>query len=183
MRIVAVLLTAFALLAASCGGGSSEQDADATDATPATAQVESDQSSETTQAPAEPAPPTPTGSAGTLVLGEETVEFDSARCFFEEQDAVGGGGKILFVAQAFGETAAGEPIVIDVSRYDEDSRFTGDNIIVDFGDPFLDDFVSMSAHTDLGTVTVDGSSLSASGLTFLDSSGMAEQSGSFQINC
>ncbi|NOX29276.1 MAG: hypothetical protein GXP35_04390 [Actinobacteria bacterium] len=182
MRNAATLLVAFGLLAAACGGDSSEPDADAADETAATAPVESDQPSDTTQAAAETSQQ-PAGNAGSLVLGAETIEFDSARCFLEEQDAAGGGGKILFVAQAFGETAAGEPIVVDVSRYDEDSQFTGDDIIIDFGDPFSDDFVSMSARTDLGTVTVDGSSLSASGLTFVDSTDLAEQSGSFQINC
>lgn len=120
---------------------------------------------------------------GTLVLGAETIEFDSARCFLEEQDAAAGGGKILFVAQAFGTTADGEELVLDVSRYDADSQFTGDDIIVDIGDPFSDDSVSMSAKGDIGTVSVDGSRLSAGDLTFFNFDDGTEQPGSFDVNC
>jgi len=120
---------------------------------------------------------------GTLVLGEETIELDSARCFLEEQDAAGGGGKILFVAQAFGVDAGGEELVLDVSRYDEDSQFTGDDIIVDIGDPFSDDAVSLRSGGEVGTVAVDGSNLSAEDLVFVNFDDSTEQPGSFDINC
>ena len=119
---------------------------------------------------------------GTLVLGAETITLDSARCFLEEQESAGGGGKILFVAQGFGTTADGEPLTLDVSRYDEDSQFTGDDVIVDIGDPFADSAVSLTASGDIGTVTLDGSSLSADGLTFVDDD-FSEQTGSFELNC
>lgn len=126
----------------------------------------------------------PSGSGGgTLVLGDETITFDSARCFLEEQDAAAGGGKILFVAQAYGTNAAGEELVIDVSRYDEDSQFAGDDISVDIGDPFGDDAISYSARGDIGTVAVDGRSLSADGLTFTDFDAGLEAAGSFEIDC
>ena len=120
---------------------------------------------------------------GTLELGAETITFERARCFLEEQDAAAGGGKILFTAQAFGTNAAGDEVVIDVSRYDEDSQFAGDDIIVDIGDPFSDTAVSLNAVTDIGTVSVDGSTLSASGLTFTNFDDFSEQPGSFEINC
>jgi hypothetical protein len=122
------------------------------------------------------------GGAGTLVVGDETISLDSSRCFLESQDAVGG-GKILFVAQAFGTNAAGEPLVLDVSRYDEDSQFTGDDIKVDIGDPYSDDAVSLSAIEEVGTVAIDGSTLSADGLTFSNFTDLSEQSGSFEFSC
>ena len=145
-------------------------------------------STETTAAPDaggdEPAAPgAGGGNGGSLVLGDETITFDSARCFLQEQEAAAGGGKILFVAQAFGTNADGEPVSIDVSRYDEDSDFTGDDILVDIGDPFSDDAVSWSSRPDLGTVTVDGSRLSADGLPFQSFDIGAEATGSFEINC
>ncbi len=123
------------------------------------------------------------GNGGTLVLGDETIAFDGARCFLQEQEAAAGGGKILFVVQAFGTNAAGDQLSIDVSRYDEDSQFTGDDIIVDIGDPFSDEAVSLMASADLGTVAIDGSTLSAGALTFVNFDDMSEQGGSFEINC
>lgn len=124
------------------------------------------------------------GGGGVLVLGDETIELDSARCFLEEQDAAAGGGKILFVGQGFGTNAAGEEILVDISRWDEDSQFTGDDIIVDVGDPFSDTAVNYRAGGDIGTVTLDGSTLSADGLTFQNSDDFEEQlSGSVRIDC
>jgi hypothetical protein len=105
------------------------------------------------------------GNGGELVLGDEAVTLDRARCFLEEQDSAGGGGKILFVRQGFGTNAAGEEVLVDVSRYDEDSRFTGDDILVDIGEPGSS--VSFQANADLGTISVDGSTLSADGPTFV----------------
>jgi len=123
------------------------------------------------------------GGGGTLVLGDETIELESARCFLQEQEAAAGGGKILFVAQGFGATAAGDELVLDVSRYDEDSQFAGDDMTVDIGDPFSADAVSLSATGEIGTVTVDGSNVSADDVTFSDFDSGTEQTGSFEINC
>lgn len=121
------------------------------------------------------------GNGGTLVLGDETIALDSARCFLEEQDAAGGGGKILFVGQAFGMNAAGEELVLDVSRFDEDSQFTGDDILVDIGD--FETGTSWQAAADLGTVQLSGNTMSADGLTFTNWDDMSEMAGSFEINC
>ncbi|NNE10802.1 MAG: hypothetical protein HKN41_00990 [Ilumatobacter sp.] len=120
---------------------------------------------------------------GNVVLGDETIEFESTRCFLQEQDAAAGGGKILFVAQAFGTDADGEPVAVDVSRYDEDSMFHGDDVTVDVGDPFGDSAVSWSGGGEVGTVTVAGSTVSADGLTFVNSDDFSEQPGSFTIDC
>ena len=175
-----VIALAFVVFVAGCGGDDDDA-TPATDASPTTAPAEATDggSSGDDDQPAAPSG----GNGGEVVLGDETITFDSARCFLEEQDAAAGGGKILFVAQAFGTTAAGEPVTIDVSRYDEDSQFTGDDILLDIGDPFSDDAVGWTARGDIGTVTVDGSTLSAAGLTFSDFDAGAEVSGSFRIDC
>ena len=182
--IAAIALT---LIAAGCGddddGAAPATNATGGTAAPATTAAPTNAG---TEAPSggndEPAPPSG-GNGGELVLGDETITFDRARCFLEEQEAAGGGGKILFVGQAFGTNAAGEEVALDVSRYDEDSQFTGDDIIVDIGDPFSDDAVSLQGSADLGTVSVDGSTLSADGLTFVNFDDATELSGSFRIDC
>ena len=87
------------------------------------------------------------------------------------------------MAQAFGTNAAGDEVVLDISRYDEDSQFHGDDIIVDIGDPFSDGAVSLSAFGEVGTVAVDGSRLSADGLSFLNFDDNSEVAGSFEVNC
>lgn len=168
-----------ALVMAACGGD--DDSSSASDGADATADA-GGQDGESSGDDEQPAAGGGSGG-GTLVLGGETIAFDSARCFLEEQDAAAGGGKILFVAQAFGANAAGDEVAIDVSRYDEDSQFAGDDIIVDIGDPFGADAVSLTAKDVIGTVTVAGSDLSAEDLTFRDFDTGTEQPGSFEINC
>lgn len=184
------MIVAVALVAASCGGD--DDDGASSPAVPVEAADSSDDSSDESDASAEgdasgesdSAPPaTGGGDAGSVVLGDETVAFDSARCFLQEQDAAAGGGKILFVVQAFGTDANGDELMIDVSRFDEDSQFTGDDISVVIGDPFSGSAVSWSASADLGTVQIDGSTVSADGLTFQNFDDFAELAGSFSINC
>lgn len=123
------------------------------------------------------------GGGGTLVLGDETIVLDSARCFLAEQDAAAGGGKILFTGQGFGTNAAGEDLVVDVSRYDEESQFTGDDILVDIGDPFSDDFVSFNASGEIGMVNLDGSTMSTGEIVFLNPDDGSETAGSLQLDC
>jgi hypothetical protein len=165
------------LIVAGCGG-----DDDGGSDTPATTAAPSDAGTSAPSGDDEPAPPSG-GNGGEVVLGDETITFDSARCFLEEQDAAAGGGKILFVAQAFGTNAAGEQVAIDVSRYDEDSQFVGDDIIVDIGDPFSDDLVSYLGGSEDFIVSLDGSTVSADGLTFRNFDDDTELSGSFRIDC
>lgn len=168
--VAALALLAVALTA--CGG-----DDDASDGAPSDAQNdEAGEEDATAQAGS--------GSGGgTLTIGDETITLDRARCFLEEQDAAAGGGKILFVAQGFGTNAAGEDVTLDVSRYDEDSDFAGDDILVDIGDVLAGESVGLSAGGVIGTVTVDGSTLSADGLTFTNFDDATDQPGSFEINC
>ena len=129
------------------------------------------------------------GSGGTLVFAGAAIALDSAECFLEEQDAAGG-GKILFAAQALAIAAGGDGIVLDVSRYDEDSQFTGDHVKIDIipgvGDPEIPNGTPdrFSSIGDIGTVTLDDSSVASAGeLTFTSDAYDGEFIGSFEINC
>ena len=121
--------------------------------------------------------------AGSLTLGDEVINLDSARCFLQEQDVAGSPGKILLTGQAFGTNADGEELILDFTRFDEDSNFTGDDILVDIGDFRSGDAQSYAANADLGTVQRDGDTLSASGLTFNNFDEGIEVMGSFEIKC
>lgn len=123
------------------------------------------------------------GGAGTLTLGNDTLELDRARCFLQEQEAAGGGGKILFTAQGFGTTSDGTDFVVDISRYDEDSQFTGDHILVDVGDPRGEDFYSWEVRPELEIIEQTGSTLRGEGLTFRHSEDGSEIPGAFEVNC
>ncbi len=123
------------------------------------------------------------GGAGTIVLGDENITFDSARCFLQEQDAAAGGGKILFVVQAYGANSAGEELYIDVSRYDQDSQFSGDKIELVVGDPYSGNALSWEANDVVGTVALDGSTASAGSLTFRNGDDGTTLPGSFEVHC
>ena len=120
---------------------------------------------------------------GSLTLGDEVIELDRARCFLEEQDVVGSPGKILLTGQGFGTTADGDELILDFTRYDEDSDFTGDDILVDIGDFRSSDAQSYAANAELGTVQRDGNTLSASGLTFNNFDAGIEVTGAFELKC
>jgi hypothetical protein len=178
------LLTALAI---ACGG----DDDDSSGGTQATGsnggtaatQAPSGNGAAPTQAPPDNGGSAASGGSGTLTLGDEVIELDRSRCYLQEQDVAGSPGKILFTAQGFGTTAAGEDFVLDVSRYDEDSLFYGDDILVDVGDPFGDDFYEWNGASDFGTIELDGSTLRAGGLTFTKDSDGSQVSGAFELVC
>jgi hypothetical protein len=190
MRSVLVGAMAVVLMAAgvACGGDGDDADSSpastaaqdtATEDTDSSADDSSTNDSSTGDQPSGAA----SGGAGTLTLGDEVIELERARCFLEEQDAAAGGGKILFVGQGFGTLTDGTEFVLDISRYDEDSQFTGDDIKVDVGDFRSEDFYSWSVVADLGTIEQDGSTLRAEGLTFRHSEDGSEITGAFEVNC
>jgi hypothetical protein len=123
------------------------------------------------------------GGGGVLTLGSETIELDRARCFLEEQPAAGGGGSIELTGQGMGTNAAGDEVVVDFTRYSDDSMFAGDDVTIDVGDPRSDDFRSFGASLDTGTVSLDGNVLSASDIPFTDWDDGSEMVGSFRIEC
>jgi hypothetical protein len=188
LRTVMVALFALVLFAATACG---DDDSDGETTTAPVDQTSDDETDDDDDAddgangdgPAEePAGGGGGGGGGELVFGDETVEFDRALCYLQEQPVAGSDGTILLTAQGHGTTAAGEPVVVDFTRYDEESMFTGDDISVDFGDPFGDDFEGYMAGLDLGAVAQDGDVLSADDVSFMGDDG-TEVVGSFRIEC
>jgi hypothetical protein len=190
MRSVRVGAIALLLMVAgvACGGdGDDTESPPASTAVQGTATEDTDSSADDSSTNGSSTNDQPSGAAsggaGTLALGDEVIELERAQCFLEEQDASAGGGKILFTAQGFGTTADGEDFVLDISRFDEDSQFTGDDILVDVGDPRGGDFYSWAGTAALGTIDQDGSTLRAEGLTFAHSEDGSEIAGAFEVHC
>jgi hypothetical protein len=122
------------------------------------------------------------GGGGSLVFGDETITLDRALCYLQEQPVAGSEGTIELTAQGHGTNAAGDPVVVDFTRFGEDSLFTGDDITIDIGDPRSDDFMGYYARLDIGDVSVDGNVLSASDVPFAGDDG-TQVVGSFRIEC
>jgi len=123
------------------------------------------------------------GGGGELVFDGETIALDRPLCFLQEQDAAAGGGKILLNAQAQGATAAGEQIELYFARWDEDSQFHGDDVTIGFGDFTDGSYVELSGGGEVGLVKLDGSTLSASDLTFDNFEAGTKHTASFELNC
>jgi hypothetical protein len=123
------------------------------------------------------------GGGGVLTLGSETIELDRVGCFLEEQPSAGGGGSIELTGQGMGTNAAGDDVVVDFTRYSDDSMFAGDDVTIDIGDPRSDDLVSFGASLDMGTVTLAGNVLSASDIPVNNRDDGSEVVASFRIEC
>jgi hypothetical protein len=188
-RLLVALACVCSLVLAACG------DDDGDDATTGTtAPAAGEQVDGTTDAPSEgsdgegDAPQGTTddgvafGGSGTLVLGEETIELDEVLCYLEPQEAAAGGGQILFTGQGMGVDAAGQDVLLDVSRYDEDSQFAGDVVTVDIGDIMAGESTGLESRTDAGTVEVEGSTIRAE-VTLEDFTDFSEVPASFELNC
>lgn len=153
-RMLAMASVAVLLTAAGCSSDSSDgaDDSGSGDATAA----DSGDSGSTADAG-------PTGGAsGTLTLDGEEIELTGGQCYLEEQPAAAGGGSIEATAQADGTDADGDPILIDFTRFSADNQFAGDDVSLTIGDPFSPDARSLSGTSDAGTVSIDGSTVSAS---------------------
>ena len=144
-RMLAMASLAVALIAAGCSSDSSDgaDDSGSGDATAADA--------------------VPSGGAtGTLTLDGEQIELTGGRCYLEEQPAAAGGGSIEATAQADGTDADGDAVLIDVTRFSADNQFAGDDVSITIGDPFDPASVTLSGSSDIGTVSIEDSTVSAS---------------------
>ena len=179
VRRLALSLLVIALVATACG------DDDSGGTTPTTAASQDTGSSDGGTSDGTGQTPTPSATGGFLVLGDERIDFDSARCFLEEQEAAAGGGSILAVGQGFGMNSEGVEVALDFTRFSEESDFAGDDILVDIGDPFSGDTIGYAARVDIGVVSIEGNRLSASCLTFesFDEGAESPLDGSFELNC
>ncbi len=118
---------------------------------------------------------------GTLTFDGEEIALDSSRCTFEEQDAAAGGGTIEFVAQGTGTTAAGDEVLVDVSRYSEESQFAGDRVSITIGD--FATGASYSGSDDAGTVSEDGATVEADDFPLVSDDDLSETTIAFSIDC
>lgn len=177
-RLVAAVAVSSVLLLTGCGDDDDGTAVDDVD----TGTVE-DEGSDTGDPGDEEGDAAPAGGGGTgsLVLDGEEIELGPGLCFLEEQPSAGGGGSILATAQAQGTDAAGEEVRIDFTRYSEDSQFAGDDVSVDVGP--LGGSVGYSGSEAEGTVSVDGSVVSATDFPLMNSEDLSEITASFTINC
>lgn len=135
-------------------------------------------------------PPSGGGAEGTLVVDGETIELSGGFCTLEPQDAVAGGGQILFTGQASGVNGDGEEVMLDVTRFDEDSALEGDAIGVVVGDAGDPDARSYSTGQ-FGVLpdrkddhlSLDGSTISANDVELIDDEMEEHPVVSFEINC
>jgi hypothetical protein len=168
------------VVAGACGGG--DDTSEPADSPTTTAAASGDDTPVTTaDAPTTTAPAGGGGGgggAGELKLGDETIALGTPRCFLQEQDAFGG-GTILATAQASGVNAAGDDVLIDWTRFGDDTQFAGDDVLVNIG---AEEYAS---KTDIGTLTLDGSTVTSPELTFtvFRDNDMIQIPGSFEINC
>lgn len=186
-RLIVAFACACTLFLVACGGD--DEDADArgvTDPTEATPRADGDDPAgsedEETASDAPATGGSSSGGSGTIVLGDETIEFDEVQCTLDPQEAAAGGGQILFVGQGLGVDADGQDVLLDVSRYDEDSQFAGDVVSVEIGDIMAGDNTSLESRTAAGTVEVEGSTIRAE-VTLTDFTESSELSASFEISC
>lgn len=185
-----VAVAALALLATGCGS----DDDTATDDPATEASVSDAQANDTAAAgtsdsgtgdsaadDAESA--TRTGGTGSAQLDGETIEFTEVLCYLEPQPAASGGGNILFVAQGHGTNTAGEPIMVDVSRYDEDSIVAGDTVDVVIGEVTAADAVQLGYRSEAEAVTLVENTVSARDLTMDNFETMTQHTVSFEFSC
>lgn len=187
LTILAVAAVA-ALLATGCGDDAETTSSDPTaqaDNADSTDNSASDGSSDTSSNDADPDANTgsSSGGSGTLVLDGESIELDTVLCHLESQPSAGGGGNILFVVQGQGVDADAEPVMIDISRFDDESMFAGDSIEVYVGEVTAEEGTSLTASLPTGTVTLAGSKATADGLTLENLDTGTDHNASFDISC
>lgn len=179
-----ILLTGAVVLALGLTGCGDDDTDDADDAAEAVADDAADAAGQDDTG-GDDAPAASGGPAGTATLGDEELVFDSLRCFFEEQPRAGLGGVFTHTAQGRATNAAGEQVVIDLSRARDEDGTVSDDVIFDIGDPTGDDFVSYTGGGPEGTVEFGDDGVSAQGVEVTNSSDFQAEplTASFDLSC
>jgi hypothetical protein len=107
-------------------------------------------------------------ATASMTLGDEAITMEGLRCFFEEQPRAGLGGVFTHSAQGQGINAAGESVILDLTRARAEDGTVQDEIIVDIGDPAGGDSVSLGASGPEGLITFGEASASATGVEVSD---------------
>ena len=97
-----------------------------------------------------------------IMLGDEEIAMASLRCYFEEQPRAGLGGVFTHTAQGRGTNAAGEQVLLDLSRARDEDGTVGDDVIVDIGEPA--EAVSLSAQGPEGLIQFGDASAAVDGV-------------------
>ncbi len=159
----AIALIGALLLLTGCGGDSADssgQDSDpGTEADDDSAGNDDSAGADDSSSGGQDAGPS-SGSAGTMILGDEEITIDQLLCYFEEQPRAGLGGVFTHTAQGSGVNSAGEPVILDMSRARGDDGVVEDDIIIDIGDYTSDDSVSLFGGGAEGTISFGDSSVS-----------------------
>lgn len=108
------------------------------------------------------------GTASTMTLDGEVIALDRMLCFFEEQPRAGLGGVFTHTAQGEGTDAAGEPVLLDMTRARAEDGTVGDEILVDIGDFREDDAISLRANGPEGLIEFGDRTASASEVQMTD---------------
>jgi hypothetical protein len=180
-RILTLALAALLLVFGACGDDDDSDDTSAETSDDSGEDTSSDGGDDGSTEDGDDGDASGPAGDGELVLDGEEISLGPGLCFLEPQDAAAGGGEILATAQAQGTNAAGEEVRIDFSRYSEDSQFAGDDVNIDIGP--LGESSGYSGNAPEGTVSIDGSTVSAADFTFRISDTGEEVTGSFTINC
>lgn len=190
---IPVLLTV-GLVVAACGNDD-DGDADATAAPAETAAAADAASPATTESDAQDdtaadsdaddadAPDdAPAGSSGALLLGDEEIAIASMLCYFEEQPRAGLGGVFTHTAQGRGTNAAGEGVILDLTRARAEDGTVEDDIVVDIGDPGSEDAIGLRASGPEGLIDFGDDSVAATDVEVSDF-GSDPVTVSFDIAC
>ena len=122
--------------------------------------------------------------AGSMTFGDEVIALTGALCFFEEQTRAGLGGVYTHTAQGSGTNAAGDDVILDVSRARDEDGTEGDDVLVDIGELGSDEAKSFGAAGP-AMVTFGDASATADEIALRDSDAFDQDpvSLSFELNC
>lgn len=169
-RTVAAILLAASLVMAGCGGddasgdaspdadidsgGSDNADGDNSsdgDNTPEGDDTAGDDTAGDDTAGDGDAGPAPTG--GSVIFGDEEIPMQRLLCYFQEQPRAGLGGVFTHSAQAEGTNAAGEAVLLDMTRAVAEDGTVEFDLSFGVGDVFAGDYVE---YYDTGQEVVFG---------------------------
>ena len=172
---------ALGLVVAACNGDADATPAPDPTAAPATATAAPAPTPVVTDSPPAASEGTTT-SVGILTLGDEEIPIDRLFCFFEEQPRAGLGGVFTHTAQGRATNAAGDEVVLDVSRARDEDGTVGDDILIDIGDPRSDEAVGYRAVGAEGLVEFGEASIKATDVE-VNPFGSDSVIASFDVTC
>ena len=176
-KFLAILATAF-LLVTSCSSSEDGEtsNGDGTDKQSQTAKSSQGSTSDTGGSASG-------GTSGTLTLDGAAIELTGVRCYLEPQNAAAGGGKILFTGQGVGKDTTGADVRLDVSHYDADSQFAGDDITVNIGEITNPDSYGLQGSDSPDVISKDGSTISAQDVELNKDDRSETKTVSFELHC